>query len=121
MSQLPKEITESEWYKNLPVINWRDEIEERSEFMSEFNINLDEIDEKYLVIIANISRNSKWKRWKGYTDILPLDKILLHIAEIHANYEESIAMGFKDMGPMTKFAIEKVKDKYYPEDGERCI
>lgn len=54
MTQLPEEITESVWYKNLPEANWGRALEKYQEKLAACGVDLETLDKKYFAFLANV-------------------------------------------------------------------
>jgi len=113
MGQLPKEVTESEWYKNLPEANWMGMIEQYRDRLAVCGIDLDQIEKTYLAFVATLVT-----QWERYGKILSFEKIFEHLEEAHQEYEKPFENGFCDMSMNVEIAVEKIKEKYYQEETE---
>ena len=110
MGKLSKEITESNWYKKLPVVNWEGALEEYQEKLAECGVDLETLDKKYLAFVANLMFS-----WKYHEKTLSLLKIFEHLEEAWQRYELSFDMGFCDISLNIDIAVKDIKEKYYKE------
>lgn len=106
---LPPEITESDWYKKLPVIDWMGMLEKYREKLTEIGVDLDSLDRKYFAFVATLMNG-----WGYYEKILSLEKIFEHLDEALREYEISFEMGFCDMSMNVEIAVKRVRDDHYP-------
>lgn len=106
---LPPEITESDWYKKLPVINWMGMLEKHREKLTEIGVDLDSLDRKYFAFVATLMNS-----WGYYEKILSLEKIFEHLDEAWRKYEGCFRMGFCDMSMNVEIAVKGTRDEFYP-------
>lgn len=106
---LPPEITESDWYKELPVIDWTGMLEKHREKLTEIGVDLDSLDRKYFAFVATLMNG-----WGYYEKILSLEKIFEHLYEAWQTYEGCFSMGFGDMSMNVEIAVKRVRDELYP-------
>jgi len=101
---LPKEIKESKWYKELPVMDFKKLLGQYRDELASNGVDLDDLKGRELEFV--------WVFMSGqrrYQAILPLKDVLDHLDEALRNYEESFELGFADMGMNVKIAVEHVK------------
>lgn len=92
---------------------WQSMVENcHSDFVSKYELNLNEIDEKYHALISTFAGS-----WRGFDEILTFDKFLPYIEEAYKEYESCFDMGFCDMSRNCEIAIKKIKERHY--QGER--
>lgn len=111
MGHLPKEIVESEWYKNLPEANWGGALEKYREKLATCGVDLETLDKKYLAFVANLMFS-----WEYHEKTLSLPKIFEHLEEAWQRYEVAFKMGFCDVSLNIDIAVKDIKEKYYQEE-----
>ncbi len=108
---LPLEITESDWFKNLPVITWKGMLEDHRERLEEVGVDLDSLDKKYLAFVATLMSS-----WEFFETILSLDKIFEHLDEAWQRYERGFERGFGSMSRNAESAVKELKEAHYPDE-----
>lgn len=104
MGRLPKEITESEWYKELPTIEscLKPGMEKYREELSGCGIDLDDLRSSRLVFLQSFlsQRNA-------YPSVI-LQAVVDNLDSLIERYDSCFDMGFGDISMNTKIAIEEI-------------
>lgn len=107
---LPKEVTESAWFKNLPVMDWKGMLKPHRKKLAEIGVNPDSLDEKYLSFVATLMNG-----WVPFEKILSLERVFEHLDEAWQRYEDCFDMGFCDMTRNVESVLKELKEAYYSD------
>jgi len=104
MSGLPKEITEFEWYKNLPTIESRLKpgMEKYREELAECGIDLDELGSSRLTFLQS------YLSQRGAYGSTTLKEVADNLDALVKRYDSCFEMGFGDVSMNTSIAIKEI-------------
>ena len=108
---LPPEVTESDWFKNLPVMNWKGMLEKHRKKLAEIGVNADSLDKKYLEFVATLMNG-----WVPFEKILSLERVFDHLDEALQRYENCFERGSGDMTRNVEIVLEELKENHYPDE-----